>query len=170
MGFATVYELIHGYKAPNYCLLGGKLWAIHRKADGRVDDRGLVSVNAVTDVFVNDLVDNLIVEVAAFGDYKFHISGTNTAADDQTDTEATITGSTPVPVSGTQVEGSSTFIYQSVATIAYTSTLAIEAHGLINNSTKAGSILMDHSQFTVINVVNTDSIEFTYDLTCTAGG
>lgn len=167
---AKVYELMHGYKAPRYILMGGKLWAKHLKADGRVDDRGLVSVNAVTDVFVNFMVDELQVETSAWGEFKFHISGTNTSADDQTDTEATITGATPSPVSGTQGEGASAFIYQSVATIPYTSTLAIEAHGLINNVTKAGSILMDHSQFTVINVVNTDSIEFTYELTCTAGG
>ena len=169
-GSAKIYELIHGYRAPNYCLMGGTLWVKHWKADGRCDDRGIVSVNEVTDVFVNFMVDQLQVETATWGDFKFHISGTNTAVDDQTDTEATITGATPTPVTGTQAEGASAFIYQSVGTIPYVSTLAIEAHGLINNSTKAGAVLMDHSQFTVINVVNTDSIEFTYELTCTAGG
>ena len=166
---AKAYELIHGYRAPHYVKFGGTLSVKHIKADGRVDDRGIVAVNQVTDVFCEDLVDNLIAEVAAFGDYKFHISGVNVAAENQTDTEATITGATPTPVTGTQVESTSV-IYESVATIPYVSTLAITAHGLINNTTKAGSILMDHSQFTVINVVNTDSIEFTYDLTCTAGG
>ena len=167
---AKLYEHLHGHRAPNFALMGGRLHARHLLRDGRVDDRGLVAENLVTDVFVEFIVDQLITETSVFGDFKYHISGTNTAAENVTDTEATITGSTPSPVSGTQVEGATAEIYKSVGTIPYVSTLAIEAHGLINNAVKAGSILMDHSQFTAINVGNGDSIEFTYELTINSGG
>ena len=168
-GSRRLFEAVHGHRAPHAVFFNSKLYARHFRGGYLFDDRGLVAERQVTDVFAEDLVDNLITEVAAFGDYKFHISGVNTAAEDATDTEATITGSTPTPVTGTQVELSSK-VYRSVATIPYVSTLAITAHGLINNSTKAGSILMDHSQFTVINVDSGDSIEFTYDLTVNSGG
>jgi len=168
-GSSKLYGFAHGHRGPHALFFKSKLYARHFRMGGLHDDRGLVAENLVTDVFAEDIVDNLIAEVAAFGDYRFHISGTNTAGENVADTEATITGATPSPVSGTQVENTSK-VYRSVATIPYVSTLAIEAHGLINNSTKAGSILMDHSQFTVINVVNGDSIEFTYDLTVNSGG
>jgi hypothetical protein len=163
------FEWVYGYNAPSVMFFQSKLSARVFRKNGTIEDLGVIAENLVTDVFAEYLVDNLIAEVAAFGDFKWHISGTNTAAEDVTDTEATITGATPAPVAGTQVEASSK-VYESVATIPYVSTLAIEAHGLINNAVKAGAVLMDHSQFTVINVDSGDSIEFTYQLTVNSGG
>jgi hypothetical protein len=69
---------------------------------------------------------------------------------------------------GTQVEGASANIYKSVGTIAYTTTKAITEHGLFNDAT-AGT-LMDRTKFAAVNVVSGDSIEFTYQLTVSAGG
>ena len=59
-------------------------------------------------------------------------------------------------------------IYKSVGTITYTTTKAITEHGLFNIVT--AGILMDRHTFTAINVVNTDQIEFTYELTVNDGG
>jgi hypothetical protein len=67
---------------------------------------------------------------------------------------------------GTQTESAAN-AYQSVGTIAYTSTKAVTEHGLFNDSS-AGT-LMDRTVFSAINVVSGDSIQFTYTLTLTAG-
>ena len=146
--------------------LGGELRARLRRADGQVINYGLVSNKLVTTAFVNDMVDELISETSAWGDYKFHDSGVGTtaAAVGNTDIETTDGESR---VTGTQVENAAN-IYESVGTISYTTTKAITEHGLFNIVT--GGILMDRHVFSAINVANGDSIAFTYDLTCTAGG
>jgi hypothetical protein len=139
------------------------------KASGEVEDKGVVATRLVTTVGVNALVD-AFQNLFTLSNFKYHISGTDTAAEAIGDTEATITGTTPNPVTGSQTEGASANIYKTVATIPYVSTLAITSHGLINSGTKAASVLWDRSVFAAINVVNGDSIEFTYELTCNAGG
>jgi len=58
--------------------------------------------------------------------------------------------------------------YVSVGTISYTTTKAITEHGLFN--TADSTVLMDRTVFSAINVVDGDSIQFTYTLTVTAGG
>jgi hypothetical protein len=55
-----------------------------------------------------------------------------------------------------------------VGTISYTTTKAITEHGLFSKAT--GTTLMDRDEFAAVNVVNGDSIEFTYELTLTSGG
>jgi len=139
------------------------------RASGEVEDKGVVSTRVVTTVGVNALVD-AFQGLFTLNNFKYHVSGTDTAIEAITDVESTITGATPAPVAGTQVEGASANIYRTVATIPYVSTLAITSHGLVNNIVKTGSILWDRSVFAAINVVNGDSIEFTYELTCNAGG
>jgi hypothetical protein len=137
------------------------------KADGTVIDYGTIGIGRlVTTAFVNDMVDELIAETTAWGDYKFHDSGVGTtaAAIGDTDIETTDGESRQA---GTQVEAAAN-IYRSVGTIAYTTTKAITEHGLLNIVT--GGILMDRHVFSAINVDNGDSIQFTYELTCTAGG
>lgn len=142
-----------------------------RKIDaaGNIVYLGILSRKVVTTVGVNALCD-AFQGLFTLSNFKHHISGTDTGAEAVGDTEATITGSTPAPVAGTQTEGASANIYKTVATVAYTSTLAITSHGLINSATKSGSTLWDRSVFAAINVVSGDNIEFTYELTCTAGG
>lgn len=145
-----------------------KLYARLIKADGSVIDYGMIGIGRlVTTVFVNDMVDNLIAETTAWGDYKFHDSGVGTTAAAVGDTDIETTDGES-RATGTQVEGASANIYRSVGTIAYTTTKAITEHGLFNIVT--GGILMDRHVFSEINVDNGDSIQFTYELTCSAGG
>jgi len=144
----------------------GELRAILFRRDGSRVNYGLLSAKLVTTAFVNLMVDELITETSAWGDFKYHDSGVGVtaAAVGDVDIETTDEESR---VAGTQVENAAN-IYESVGTIAYTTTKAITEHGLFNASTSV--TLMDRHVFAAINVVNGDSIQFTFDLTCTAGG
>lgn len=134
------------------------------KADGQVIDYGVVSRRVVTNAGVTFLRDCLMNTVEP-ENINWHDSGTGAVAENVTDT--TITPAGPARVSGTQSTPASNQ-YRSVATVSYTGTLAITEHGLFSAST-AGT-LWDRSVFTVINVINGDSIQFTYTLTINAGG
>jgi hypothetical protein len=132
--------------------------------------RRLCKNRVVTTAFVNDIVDCLTVngtQLALFDDYKYHDCGIGTGAESAADTAL----GTPwggARVVGTQIEGTSTYIYKSVATITFNATKAITEHGLFNASTTGQ--LMDRTLFAAINVVDTNQIEFTYNITFTAGG
>ncbi len=140
--------------------LQAKVW----HADGTYTDYGVVAHGLVTDAFVADMVDELQAGTT-FGLYSYHESGTGVVAADNNDIDIG-TPAGPARVSGTQIEGASAWIFKSVATIVYTGTLAITEHGFFNHLT-AGT-MMDRHVFAAINVDNTDQIEFTYELTCTA--
>ena len=129
-------------------------------------DHGLVCMRVVTDAFVAFVVDQLQTETSVFGDFKYHDSGVGVTAENVTDTDIETTDGES-RATGSQTEGATANIYKSVGTIAYTSTKAITEHMLFNAST--GPTGMDRTKFTAINVVNGDSIEFTFELTLTAG-
>lgn len=133
--------------------------------DGVRQDFGVICRKKVTDDFVEFIVAQLQAETSAFGDFKFHDSGIGVGAENKTDSAL----GTPWGggrTTGTQVEGSSAHIYKSVATTTYNATKAITEHGLFNIATNG--ILMDRSVFSAINVVDTNQIEWTYNLTITA--
>lgn len=142
-----------------------ELRATVTRADGTVEDLGVLGRRVVTDIgaaYVVDAFQNL-VELEAVN---YHQSGTNTTAENASDTDlGTATGSRGT---GTQSEPSST-TYRSTATIAYTSTLAITEHGIFWASSGA-STLFDRTVFSAINVINGDSITFQYTLTVNSGG
>ena len=137
------------------------------RKDGMVEDKGVVSIHAVTDTFVAQLVDTLQSSEATFSNYKYHDSGTENTAEDQTDTGLGTACGDDRTI-GTQIEGATSNIYKSVATHTYTAAFAIVEHGLFNAATVG--TLMDRSVFSAINVVAGDKIEYTYSLQCTAGG
>lgn len=143
-----------------------ELEAVHIKANGEKVQYGVVSRRVVTNAFVAFVVDQLQTETSVFGDFKFHDSGVGTTAEAAGDTAIETTDGES-RATGTQTE-SATNAYRSVGTISYTTTKAITEHGLFNDAS-AGT-LMDRSVFSAINVVNGDSIQFTYTLTLTAGG
>lgn len=144
----------------------GTLEATLIKADGTKIHYGVLSRRVVTNAFVNFVVDQLQTETSVFGDFKFHDSGVGTTDENATDTGIETTDG-EARATGSQTESAAN-AYRSVGTIAYTTTKAITEHGLFNDAT-AGT-LMDRSEFAIINVVNGDSIQFTYTLTLTAGG
>jgi len=146
--------------------LASDLRLLHIRRDGTRIDYGVVGYRVVTTAFVSFVVDQLQTETSVFGDFKFHDSGVGTTAENVTDTAIETTDGES-RATGTQTESAAT-AYRSVGTIAYTTTKAITEHGLFNDAT-AGT-LMDRTVFTAVNVVNGDSISFTYTLTVSAGG
>ena len=127
----------------------------------------------VTDVFCEAIVDNLIAEVASFGDFKYHHSGTGVGAEAAANTGLG-TPELDARTVGTQAEASSK-VYQSVATETFDDTAAITEHGLFNTAGAGGppvtgGILMDRTVFAAINVVNGNQIEWTFTISFTSGG
>lgn len=134
-------------------------------ANGSVVDYGLVSVKKVTTAFRDYLVDSLQNSTTHPMDvFKYHAAGTDNTAEANTQT-ALIT-EVESRVAGTQIEGATANIFKTVATIDFTATRSIYEHGVLSAST-AGT-LMDRSVHAIISVVNTDSIQYTYELTTNA--
>ena len=155
-------------KITGLAVLQGELSIVHTSGNpGRRTDYGVVSRHLVTTAFVNYMVDNMQAETSAWGDFKYHDSGVGTTGAAVGDTDIETTDGV-ARATGTQTEGASANIYKSVGTITYDSTKAITEHGLFSSA--ASTTLMDRHVFAAINVVATDSIEFTFQLTATAGG
>lgn len=160
------YHLGHLYsKVFGAPVMLGRLDAVIKRRDGSVIDYGCVGYRVVTTAFVTFVVDQLQTETSVFGDFKYHDSGVGVTAENVANTAIETTDGES-RATGTQTESAAN-AYQSVATIAYTTTKAITEHGLFNDPT-AGT-LMDRTVFSAINVGNGDSIQFTYTLTLTAG-
>jgi hypothetical protein len=144
----------------------GKLEAVLYKADGSRINYGVLGYRVVTTAFVNFVVDQLQTETSVFGDFKYHDSGVGVTAENVADTAMETTDGES-RATGTQTESAAN-AYRSVGTISYTTTKAITEHGLFND-VSAGT-LMDRTVFSAVNVINGDSIQFTYTLTVSAGG
>ena len=137
------------------------------------EERREVRDKVVTDDFCEDIVDNLIAEQAAFGDYKYHHSGTGVGAEGAGDAGLG-TPELDARTVGTQAESSSK-VYESVATETFDDTAAITEHGLFNTAGAGGppvtgGIMMDRTKIAAINVVNTNQIEWTFTIAFTSGG
>jgi hypothetical protein len=100
--------------------------------------------------------------------FKFHDSGTGTTAAAIGDTDLQTPAGPTTRATGSQ--SASTNTYTTVGTISYTGTLAITEWGLFTTAARGTTEIWDRKVFTAINVVNGDSIQFTYVLTITAGG
>lgn len=165
-GWLGVYVGVPIAKAFGLATAYGKLEAVLHTANGGVIRYGVLGYRVVTTAFVNFVVDQLQTETSVFGDFKYHDSGVGTTAENITDTEMETTDGESRST-GTQTESAAN-AYRSVGTISYTTTKAITEHGLFNDATTG--TLMDRTVFSAINVVNGDSIQFTYTLTVSAGG
>ena len=144
--------------------LGTHLQADLIKRDGQVVSYDLGS-GVVTTAGVVKMAADWTNTNATLKDAKYHDAGTGTTAAAIGDTAL------QTPFGGSRVAGSqsnASNVYTTVATIPFTSTLAITEWGLFTASTSV--TLWDRRVFSAINVVNGDSIQFTYDLTITAGG
>ena len=150
--------------------LKSELSLIHTLANGRRIDYGIVSRRLVTDAFVEYMVDMLQTDATAWGDFKFHESGTGVTNPAVGDTGIETAASTGDIATGTQIEGATAEIYKSVGTCSYTGVDAVTEHCISNVGTTAQGIAMDRHEFAIITTANGDSIEFTYQLTCSSGG
>jgi hypothetical protein len=170
--WAFIWGLLSNWAAKGFSALTGiptltaELRAVLIRADGSRVNYGVLSRRVVTTAFVNFVVDQLQTETSVFGDFKHHDSGVGTTAENIANTAMETTDGES-RVAGTQTEGAANQ-YVSVGTISYTTTKAITEHGLFNDPT-AGT-LMDRSVFSAVNVVNGDSIQYSYSLTVNSGG
>jgi len=130
--------------------------------------------HVVTTAFAEFVAAQLITETSAFGDFKYHHSGEGTGNENVADSGLGTPREDARNV-GTQVQGLTAVGYKSIATTTYTGTYAITEHGLFNTAGTGGppvtgGVLMDRSKFAAINVVATNQVEWTYELTVAAGG
>lgn len=167
-GIRNLRHRMRGWKQELIFLAGvgirSELSAVHFTGQGVVD-LGVLSRRLITNNGVKFITDAFMNTVEA-ETMNFHDCGTGTTAEAVTDT-ALVTPYGGSRATGTQSEPSNG-LYRSVGTISFTSTLAITEHGIF--SAVSSGVLMDRSVFTAINVVNGDSIQFTYTITFTAGG
>lgn len=136
------------------------------RADGTVEDLGVVSRRVVTTAGVNWLATAFVNTVEP-ETLNFHDCGTGTTAEAVGQTTL-VTPYGGARATGTQSTPGSVNVYRSVGTISFTSTLAITEHGIFTASTVG--TMFDRSLFAAINVINGDSIAFTWELTLPNGG
>ncbi len=154
----------------------GTLGAQIVRGGGERIDLGIISTRVVTTAGVTKVVDALRNnDVATIALFKFHGMGTGTTAEAIGDTALVTELTTEYVTNSTRPTGTQTnngaTVYQTVATVTLDSgTPAITEHGVFSASS-AGTLL-DRSVFSAVNLVgsNSDAIQFTYNLTISAGG
>ncbi len=134
------------------------------RAEGQIEDLGVVSTKLVTDAFIDFLVDQLQSSTGEIAGFSWHGSGISNTAENAAQT-ALISEIAVSRVDGTQGEGLTSNIYSAMGVQYYDGAYAVVEHGLFNAS--SGGTLMDRSVFAAVNVGNGDGIEFTYELTIT---
>ena len=122
----------------------------------------------VTDAGVAALADDWVGATKDITDFNYHDSGTGTTAAAVGDTALGTQAGPTTRATGTKSNPTDPVV-RTVGTIAYTGTSAITEWGLFNQAAQGGT-LWDRKVFSAINVVNGDSVQFTYSLTVTSGG
>jgi hypothetical protein len=111
-------------------------------------------------------MDNSATDITNFN---YHACGTNNTAENVTDTALGAESTTITDrATGTKTQPSAN-ILQTVGTQSFTNSGAIVEHGIFSVVTESTGTLLDRSVFSAINVVNGDSIQWTYQLTFPAG-
>lgn len=135
------------------------------KADGKVINYGTVCRRVVTDAGVAFLVDDWDAGATDITNFNYHGSGTGVGAESASDTA--LGTEVETRTAGTKSQPAANQL-RTVGTVSYTATRAITEHGIFSASSTG--TLWDRSVFTAINVVNGDSITFTYTCTVNSGG
>jgi hypothetical protein len=71
---------------------------------------------------------------------------------------------------GTTTEGASANIYRTVGTVTADAQIVVREHGVFSQAATGGGTLLDRTVFTTITLESGDSLQATYELTCSAGG
>lgn len=134
------------------------------RADGTIEDYGVISRKVITNAGVGFIVDahQNLVELE---NINFHAMGTGAVAENVTDTA--LGTEVETRTTGTQSEPASNQ-YRSVGTITATGARVVTEHGILTASSVG--VLFDRSVFAAINLATSDAIQFTYTVTYTSGG
>lgn len=151
-----------------------RLTAVHISADGQRTRLGLIATRLITDTGVGFLVDDWDANGQDLTTLNFHGCGTGTNAENQTDSALQTESTTALNPDSTRATGTrsqpAANQYRSVGTVTFDAGAAITEHGLFSQEATGGGVLWDRSQFSAINVVSADSIQFTHTTTVSAGG
>lgn len=153
----------------------GSLYLRKLLADGGVVEYGLASMRVVTDNgagFIVDAFQNLV----ELENMKFHGFGSGTTAESAVQTALVTEYTTEyatnnVRPTGTTAEASQK-VYQTVATFTPDSghTLAVTEHGIFDQASNAGGVLLDRTKFAALNLDTVgDAIQATYTFTINSG-
>lgn len=151
----------------------GSLYLRVFRADGSLDDYGLVSMRVVTDAGVAFIVD-AFQNTTELENLKFHGFGTGTTAEAASQTALVTELTTEYATDNTRPTGTTTEaaanIYRTVATLDPDAAVAITEHGVFSQAATGGGTLLDRSVFSAVNLAAAgDTLQATYDLTFTAG-
>jgi hypothetical protein len=159
----AILYAVKRFRIPLACITS-ELRAKVVRADGTVEDYGVVSRRVITTVGVGFIVDahQNLVELELLN---FHGMGTGAVAEAVGDTA--LGAEVETRATGTQSEPAANQ-YRTVGTITATAARVVTEHGLFSAATVG--VLFDRSVFAAINLAINDSIQFTYTVTYTAGG
>lgn len=151
-----------------------RLYATVIRANGTIEHLGLLSTKLITDAGVAFLVDDWDNDATDITTMHFHGCGTGVAAEAVGDTALGTESTTALNPDNTRATGTESQPaanqLRTVGTLTFDATAAITEHGIFSQSATGGGTLWDRSVFSAINVVNLDSIQFTYTCTVSSGG
>lgn len=153
----------------------GNLWLAKIDQQGRQHDLGLAGCRVVTTAGVGYIVDAFqnLVELELM---KFHGIGTGAAAEAVGNTALTTELTTQYSVSNTRPTGTTgeqagnANVYETVATITVSATVAITEHGIFSQAATGGGVMLDRTTFAAVNLLNAESLQATYQFTVVSGG
>lgn len=153
----------------------GQLYLRVFRADGRVEDLGLASLRVVTDAGVGFIVD-AFQNLVELENMRYHGFGTGGTAEAAAQTALVTELTTQYATDNTRPTGSQTEnaanVFRTVGTLDPDADVGITEHGLFSQAATGGGVMLDRSLFSVVNLVGAtgDSLQATYDFTCTSGG
>ncbi len=150
----------------------GRLYARVLRADGRVDDLGLISTRVVTTAGVTFLA-NAFRGTTEPETMRFHGAGTGTTAEAVGDTALGAEATTALNPDSTRATGTlagTGNVFTTVGVVSFDAAAAVTEHGVFSQAAVPGGTLWDRSVFAAQNVAGGDSIEFTHETTFPAGG
>lgn len=131
---------------------------------GFVEHLGWLSGAKVTTAFVSEEIDELVSATSSeYADFDYHEVGTSSTAESNSHT-ALQTTSGISRATGTPTDADP--IYRSVATVTADTTETWQEHGIFNNTT--GPAMMDRNLTGGQSVVNSDQVQYTFELTKSA--
>jgi hypothetical protein len=164
VALANALGLAHAY---------GQLSLTILRADGSVEDLGLVSCRVVTDTgvgFIVDAFENLVEPETM----KYHGLGTGTTAEAASQTGLVTELSTAYNPDNTRATGSTTEtsanIYRTIGTNTLDASASVTEHGVFSQAATGGGVMLDRSVFTAVALASGDSLQSTYDFTINSGG
>lgn len=143
------------------------------RANGRVDDLGLVGTKVVTTVGAGYIIDAM-QNLTEPENMKYHSLGTGSTAEAAADTGLVTELTTEYNPNSTRATGTTTeasaTVYRTVATNTLDGTpgAALREHGI--HSAASAGVLFDRTVYAALTVSAGDGIQTTYDWTLNTGG